>query len=264
MKQKLIKTIKVIFTLYAFLLFLICLFLVLPFVYMASSGDKIKGGNTIYKICTIWANIMLSLLGIKHRHIYEAPHDKSHCYVFVFNHISYLDIPILISALAGHPFRILGKAELAKVPVFGFVYRKATVLVDRTNAARRAKSVAELKSYIAKGVSVAIAPEGTFNETPAPLKNFYDGAFRIAIETQTPIKPILILDTYDRLSYKNIFSLNPGKTRVVFLDEVVVEGLTLENLPVLKNEVYRIMEDKLLYYQASWAGSNTRKDNHSA
>ena len=78
------------------------------------------------------------------------------------------------------------------------------------------------------------------------------GAFRIAIETQTPIKPLLFLDAYDRLSSKSFFALTPGRSRSVYLEELSVEGLTLRDLPDLKKKVYELMEARLITYQASW------------
>ena len=85
-----------------------------------------------------------------------------------------------------------------------------------------------------------------------PLKEFYDGAFKIAIETKTPIKPILVLDAYDRMHYRSIFTLNPGRSRAVYLEEIPVEGLTLGDVAMLREKVYKIMEDGLRRYKASW------------
>jgi 1-acyl-sn-glycerol-3-phosphate acyltransferase len=226
--------------------------LVFPLVIVASFFGKIRGGNFIYRICQIWADVFLLLCGIIHRNSYEVPHDRNRQYVFVFNHISYLDIPVIFKTIRNQHFRILGKAELAKVPVFGFLYRNAVVLVERTSAEKRAKSIRQLKSVINKGISVVIAPEGTFNTTHLPLKEFFDGAFKVAIETQTPIKPVLFLDTYDMLSYKNIFSLTPGRSRSVYLEEVSVEGMTIKDVKPLKEKVYKLMEDKLIQYKVSW------------
>jgi 1-acyl-sn-glycerol-3-phosphate acyltransferase len=124
------------------------------------------------------------------------------------------------------------------------------VLVDRRDAEKRAQSIKEMKSFLKEHVSIFIFPEGTFNETGAPLKEFYDGAFRIAIETETVIKPVLFLDTVDRLHYKSLFSLTPGKCRVVFMEEVPVEGLTIEDLPMLKKKVYDVMERGLKKYKS--------------
>ena len=88
------------------------------------------------------------------------------------------------------------------------------------------------------------------------LKDFYDGAFRIAIETQTVIKPILFLDTYDRLHHRSVFSLNPGRIRTVYLDEISPEGYNIDNVTGLKEKVYGIMEKKLQEYKASWVSSS--------
>lgn len=243
---------RAVFSIYGLLVFITIMLLVFPLVIAASFFGKIRGGNFIYKICQVWADVFLPLCGMIHRNIYEVPHDSKRQYVFVFNHISYLDIPVIFKTIGNQHFRILGKAELAKVPIFGFLYRNAVVLVDRTSAEKRAKSVRQLKSVINKGISVVIAPEGTFNTANLPLKEFFDGAFKVAIETQTPIKPILFLDTYDRLNYKNIFSLTPGISRSVYLEEVSVEGMTMKDVKSLRKKVYKLMEDKLIQYKASW------------
>ena len=226
--------------------------LIFPLVVIASFFGKVEGGNFIYILCRLWADVLLPLLGIFHKNIFEAPHDRNKQYVFVVNHISYMDIPIILKAVRKQHFRILGKSETSKIPVFGFIYKSATVMVERGSAINRTKSVRQLKSVIKRNIAIVIFPEGTFNETHQPLKEFYDGAFRIAIETQTPIKPILFLDTYDRLNYKSIFSLTPGKSRAVYLDEISVKGLTMKDVALLKNKVHKIMEEKLRYYKASW------------
>jgi 1-acyl-sn-glycerol-3-phosphate acyltransferase len=224
----------------------------LPLVIFASFLGKVRGGNIIYDICRFWADAWLLLTGIRHRNIYEFPHDRSLQYIFVSNHISYLDVPVMMKAIRKQHFRVLGKAELGSIPVFGFIFKKAAVSVDRKNAENRAKSVLVLKSIIKRKISVFIFPEGTFNLTRSPLKDFYDGAFRIAIETQTPLKPIIIPDSYERFSYKSFFSLNPGSSRAVFLEETSTEGLTINDVPMLKQKVYKQMEEALVRYNAKW------------
>ena len=244
--------IQILFTIYAFLIFTGFLFLIFPLVVLASFFGKIRGGNFIYKLCHLWADFFLLMIGIFHRNIYEVPHNRSKQYVFVFNHISYMDIPVLLKSIRRQKLRILGKAEMAKVPLFGFIYKSAAVLVERGDAEKRAKSVEQLKSVLKKGISIVIAPEGTFNMTHKPLKDFYGGAFKIAIETQTPIKPVLFLDAYDRMGYESIFSIKPGKSRSVYLEAITVEGLTIEDVDFLKAKVYKLMEEKLIEYKGSW------------
>ncbi len=157
-----------------------------------------------------------------------------------------------MKAVRNQHVRILGKAEMAKIPLFGFIYKNAVVMVDRKDASQRLKSMKALKSVLAKNISILICPEGTFNMTHKPLKNFYDGAFRIAIETHTPIKPILFLDSYDRLNYNSIFSLSPGKSRAVYLQETPTAGLSIDDLPFLREKIYKQMDNALVRYKASW------------
>ena len=247
-----LRFISILFTVYAFLIFIGFMLLIFPLAVIASIFGKIRGGNFIYRLCHLWANFFLLMIGIFHRNTYESPHDRSKHYVFVFNHISYMDIPVLLKTIRWQHMRILGKAEMSKIPIFGFLYRCAAVMVERGDPEKRARSVEQLKSVLRKGISIVIAPEGTFNMTHKPLKEFYDGAFKIAIETQTPIKPILFLDTYDRMGYESVFSIKPGRSRSVYLDEIAVDGLTLNDVDVLRERVFKIMEEKLFEYKASW------------
>lgn len=226
--------------------------LLFPVFLLASLFGKVKGGNIIYNACRVWADVWMFLIAISHKNIYEEPHDTFRPYIFVSNHISYLDIPMMMKAIRRQNFRILGKAELAAIPMFGFIFKHAAVSVDRKNPENRAKSVLILESILRRKISVFICPEGTFNETHKPLKQFYDGAFKIAIETQTPVKPVLLLDTYDRLSYKNFFSLTPGRSRAVFLKETNTTGLSIEDISFLKEKIYKQMEEALIRYNASW------------
>lgn len=203
------------------------------------------------RLCMLWADTWFPLIFIRHKKIFETPHDKTKPYIFVTNHISYLDSAIIPKAYR-QPIRPLGKVEMSKVPVFGFIYRNAIVTVDRSSAANRAKSVRILKSIINKGISVLVFPEGTFNMGVSPLKEFYDGAFRLAIETQTPVKPVLFLDAYRRMPYDSLFSMTPGRNRIVYLDEIPVENYAIKEVSKLKEEVYALMEKKLIEYDAGW------------
>jgi 1-acyl-sn-glycerol-3-phosphate acyltransferase len=240
-----------IYCTYALIIFVTIMLLVFPFALIANLFGRIKGGNMTIRLCMIWADWWLFLIFIWHKKIYEVPHDKKRSYIFVSNHISYLDGPILVKALR-QPFRPLGKVEMSKVPIFGFIYRNAIVSVDRSSVANRAESVRILKSIISKGISVMVFPEGTFNMTTKPLKDFYEGAFRVAIETQIPVKPVLMLDAYRRMPYQSLFTLNPGQSRILYLDEIPVEGYTVDDIGKLKDQVYAIMEKKLIEYDAAW------------
>jgi 1-acyl-sn-glycerol-3-phosphate acyltransferase len=249
--QVVLKPLQWIYCIYAFITFVAVMLVIFPFVILASFFGRIRGGNMIIRLCMLWADLWFPLIFIFHKKIYEAPHDKKKSYIFVSNHISYLDAAILVKAYR-QPVRPLGRIELSKVPVFGFIYRNAIVTVDRSNLENRGKSIQTLKSIIRKGISVMVFPEGTFNMTHEPLKEFYDGAFRVAIETQTPVKPVLFLDAYSRMHYKSLFTMTPGRSRIVYLDEIPVEGLTNDDVAKLRMQVFAIMENKLKDYKAAW------------
>jgi 1-acyl-sn-glycerol-3-phosphate acyltransferase len=255
MMRILLKALQLLYVIYAVIIFIALMIPVFIWSLLVLPFGRIKGGNLIYYACMAWADAWCLLVGIWHKNIYVEKPRKDQSYIYVVNHISYIDSAIIPKTVR-HAVRPLGKVEMAKIPIFGFIYKRAIVTVDRSSAANRTKSVQILKSILRKGISVLVFPEGTFNMTHKPLKEFYDGAFRIAIETRTPIKPVLLLDAYDRMHYRSIFSLNPGKSRSLFLPEVPVEGLGVADVASLKLKVYQIMEAALVQYGAKWIASH--------
>lgn len=241
-----------VYTFYAFFWFALFTLLAFPLVIVFSLFGRRRGGNLICSMAKIWADAWYFLLGIKHQNIFESPYDPERNYIFLVNHTSYMDIPCLFKAIRKQPFRVLGKDDIKKIPVFGFIYSRGAVMVDRGSTERRARSVRELKSLLRHHISICIFPEGTFNESGQPLKSFYDGAFRIALETRTPVKPVLFLDNDSIMNQRSIFGLKHGKSRAVFLEEISPDGYSLKEIAVFKRKVYGIMENKLREYQASW------------
>src|SRR4029078_4514343 len=148
----LLKPLHWIYFIYAFLTFVGVMLLISPFVVIATFFGRISGGNMVLRLCMLWADVLFFLVFIFFKKIYEAPHDKTKSYIFVSNHISFLDAAIIPKAYR-QPIRPLGKIEMGKVPVFGFIYRNAIVTVDRSSVKQRADSVRILKSIIHKGIS---------------------------------------------------------------------------------------------------------------
>jgi 1-acyl-sn-glycerol-3-phosphate acyltransferase len=126
------------------------------------------------------------------------------------------------------------------------------VVVDRSDPEARAESVQKLMGQLRRGISIFMFPEGTVNKTGELLGAFYDGAFRMAIETQCPVRPILFLDAAARFNRLSVFSLNPGTSRAIFLEPVPVEGRTMEGVGALRDEVHARMEEGLRRYKADW------------
>ena len=247
----LLKPFHWLYVIYAFALFVALMVPVFIWSLIVLSFGKIRGGNLIYYGCVLWADVWFALIFIRHKNIYIQKPSEHESYIYVANHISYLDAALIPKAFR-KPMRPLGKVEMAKIPLFGTIYKNVIVMVDRSSAANRARSVQQLKSVLRKEISVLVFPEGTFNMTGGPLKEFYAGAFRIAIETGTPVKPVLFLDMYNRMNYRSLLSLSPGKSRAVFLPEVSVEGLTAEDVVMLREKIYAMMEEELVRRGASW------------
>jgi len=160
-----------------------------------------------------------------------------------------MDIPPIVQ-LKHQPIRALGKFESSKIPIFGWIYKAAVIMVDRSSPTKRAQSLRNLKAALHKKISIFIFPEGTFSMTmQKPLKPFYNGAFKLAIEMRIPIQPILMIDAVDRMHYDSVFSLTPGKNRVVYLPTVDIEQYTDKDLEQLKNDVYQMMDEGLRRYR---------------
>lgn len=231
------------YTAYVLVTFVACLLAALPFFFIIGSFDKAWARRIIWNIVHYWAVAWLFCIG--QPVIKKGPRPARRKYVYIANHISYMDT-VLIYAAIPHFFRTLGKKEMVHIPLFGFVYKQLAILVDRSSVHSRTKSLKLMWRLLKHECNIAIFPEGTFNETDKPLKDFFDGAFRLAINTQTPILPIVFPDTVNRWHYSAWWKLTPGWNRVVFLEPIEVDGLTIANLPQLKEQVYKVMEHALI------------------
>jgi 1-acyl-sn-glycerol-3-phosphate acyltransferase len=140
--------------------------------------------------------------------------------------------------------RPLAKKELKKVPVFGWIVSRAAIIVDRSSNESRRKSMDHLKDVLKKGISILIFPEGTQNRSKDLLAPFYDGAFRIAVETQQPIMPMVIHNA-GKLMPPTEFVIRPGTIHIEVLPEIPTTGLTTQDVPALKEKVMALMISKL-------------------
>ncbi|MEK0423319.1 MAG: hypothetical protein RLZ95_1229 [Bacteroidota bacterium] len=157
--------------------------------------------------------------------------------VVVCNHNSMLDIPVSFPFLP-RANKTIAKKSLSKVPIFGWIYSIGTVLVDRNDSKSRQASYDEMKYVLSHGLDMLLYPEGTRNKTAAPLKSFYDGAFKLSIETQKPIVPVVLLNTKKMLPAKPSMYFKPGKITMHILPAVYPEGHSIDSL---KKMVYDIM-----------------------
>lgn len=166
--------------------------------------------------------------------------DPRHPYVAVSNHISYADI-FLISHLPWE-MKWLAKDTIFRIPVMGWIMRMAgDIPLVRGNRDSTLAALAGCRDRLTKRVSVMIFPEGTRSKTGA-LQQFKDGAFRLAIEAGVPILPIAVAGTRDAME-KGTFRFRRATAVCRVLEPVDTQGLTIDDLPQLKERVRTIIGD---------------------
>ena len=203
--------------------------------------DEKKGQEYFIRISRIWMNVWLFLIGcpvkISGRHYFE----KNKNYVVVFNHNALLDVPLSSPYVPGAN-KTIAKSSFAKVPLFGLFYKKGSVLVSREKEESRIRSYEAMRDVLRRGMHMCIYPEGTRNRTGKPLKDFYDGAFKLAVDTGKDIIPCIITGTKGAMPIHKTFYLWPHRLGMKFLPPVSSAGKTGKDL---KTEVYKLMLGEL-------------------
>ena len=166
-------------------------------------------------------------------------------YIIVSNHPSSIDIMANGLAFPGY-YKYLAKKTVNKYPIMGFFMKKVAVIVDRADPDSRRKSLGKLKKELEKGYSIFIYPEGTRNRTGQLLGKFYSGAFRLAIETCTPILVATICQVERISKAENGLNLWPGQFEIHWSDPIDVSSYDINNYNDLKQKVRTIMEHQLL------------------
>jgi 1-acyl-sn-glycerol-3-phosphate acyltransferase len=158
----------------------------------------------------------------------KVPTDRA--YVYMSNHQSHLDIPMLYATLPSKTIRMLGKKELFQIPVWGRGLRAAEFIeVDRSNHVRAMKSIDRAAQLIRDGVSIYLAPEGTRSVT-GKIGKLKKGGFHLAKDTHTPIVPVAIKGTIDILP-RGARAMHTGQRVEVTLGAPIqVDGREIEDL----------------------------------
>lgn len=192
-----------------------------------------------YFFLWLWSWIFSMLTFIRYDLIGRDKIQKKTSYIYVSNHTSFLDIPGVRLLIPGE-FRPIAKRELLKIPVFGFIVKAATVVVDRANAQSRKQSMEALREILQGGISILVFAEGTQNRTKEIFQPFKDGAFRIAVDSQLPIVPIVVVGA-GPLMPPGTLTIKPGRIKVIAGDPISVEGLTTDDVQALKQRVFDTM-----------------------
>lgn len=199
---------------------------------------------TLYKVC---ARLMLYNAGIFPQVIRKSKLKNNTPYVICPNHCSYLDIVTTYIAIPEY-FHFMGKAELKNIPLFGHFFKEMNIPVDRASIMSAHRAFKRSKEDIDSGISIAIFPEATIPDLAPQLNAFKNGAFKLAIETQVPIIPIVYLDNCKRMPdgiLRRMYAGGPGRSRMIVHEPVETHGMTDADVNSLKNRVYKIIDDTL-------------------
>jgi 1-acyl-sn-glycerol-3-phosphate acyltransferase len=231
-----------LYRIWFYLLVLLPILVLFPFILFTILSEKTY--SLFFKIARLWARVILIGMGFRYSIKGTENFEEGKSYMLVANHTSMTDIMLMLLAVKNHPFVFVGKKELVKIPVFGFIYKRVCILVDRENSKSRFAVFERAQKRIQQGLSICIFPEGGVPDESILLDEFKDGAFRIAIEHQLTIVPITFYDNKKRFSY-TFFSGSPGKMRAKIHPPIETEEKTMDDKLHLKQQVRDIILSEL-------------------
>ena len=236
-----------IWRIWCFLMMGIIIIMMGPFLFVTSLKEEWY--PYFFVFARIWGKATLIASGFYYTVERETKLEKGKSYMFVANHTSVTDI-LLMLAVVKQPFVFVGKAELAKFPIFGYFYKRTCILVDRANSKSRMAVFERAQKRLNSGLSICIFPEGGVpNDETIVLDEFKDGAFRLAIEHQIAIVPLTFADNKKRFSY-TFFSGGPGIMRVKVHQPILTIGKTLNDKKEIKDETRTVIYHQLLKFNA--------------
>lgn len=239
------KLLRYIISLYSILIFGTFALLAVPLYYIGFGlfGQRVAPFAMGYN--RWWVRIWGFLSGVRYRSVNKHHVNPKKPYVYVANHRAIADVFIIAAVIPGN-FNPLMKAEAGRYPIMGYLFHQFCVMVDRKNAESRRKSLMQLKERVRRGNSILVFPEGSRNKSKeTPLKPFYAGAFRIAIDLQIPVVPITFLGTRDVFPNDKL-PIHPAMITCIFGTPIETKGMTSKDIHQLKQTTFNIIEKNLL------------------
>jgi len=231
-----------IFAVWALIVFVISLLPVALLMWIIGIVREPKRTGIFRKISIVWMRIFFFLTGCTLKIFGKKNFKRDENYIVTCNHNSFMDVPVATPFIP-RANKTIAKAEMAKIPLFGLIYKRGSVLVNRNDRKSREDSFKKMRQVLEMGMDMCIYPEGTRNKTDLPLKDFHSGAFRLAIETGTAIIPALIFNTKKVLP-PGKFYFWPARMELHFLPSVQIHKN--ETYDFLKEKIHRIMRE---YYE---------------
>jgi 1-acyl-sn-glycerol-3-phosphate acyltransferase len=233
----------IVWRIWFYTLILLTIVIALPVLLVVISREAWYGA--FYTIARLWGKTILYGMGFWPRLLSEMRTKPGKSYMFIANHTSMVDIMLML-AVVRSPIVFVGKEELTKIPLFGYVFKRTSITVDRSNLNSRKEVYIEAQRRLKQGLSMCIFPEGLVpDDERVVLSEFKNGAFRLAIEHQIPIVPLVFYYCKKRFSY-TFFSGKPGSLRVRALPLMETEGMRPDDLQSLKDIAFDKIHAALL------------------
>ena len=198
-----------------------------------------KNSDLAYNVTKTWAKFVLTVSRIKVtvKGIYHIRPDRS--YIYMSNHQSNFDIPVALAYLP-FKFRWVAKAELFKIPIFGYaMHRVGHINIDRSNRRAAFRSLKKAAKNIQEGVSVLIYPEGT-RSRDGNIRPFKKGGFVLAVEAGAPIVPVIIHGTWPIMPKDKVI-IRPGNVTIEIKEPIETKDYTRKTKDNLLEKVRNII-----------------------
>ena len=221
-------------------------------------GRTPAGYPRLHRIYSGWSRFSIALWGVPIEKIQEAEGPLPQPCVYVANHGSYIDIMLLFKTIPGY-LNMMGKHTLAKIPLWGPLFGRVYITVDRTSALSRGRALVAARQGLAAGRSIAIFAEGRISPTPGrELLPFQDGAFQLAIAAGVPIVPVSMpLNHMFMPDVKGSLRVRHHRLKIVFHAPIQTTGLTTADVPGLKARVASQLTAEFLPEGAEKPGPST-------
>ncbi len=235
-----------IWALWALLTFIISFLIILgPSMISHLYKNEKRGQDYFIKVSRVWMRFWLFIVGCPVKVIGKENFKEGENYIVVFNHNALLDVPLSAPFVEGGN-KTIAKDSFAKVPLFGWFYKRGGIMVNRKDEKSRIRSYEAMKQALQLGMHMCLYPEGTRNRTDRPLKEFYDGAFKLAVDTKKQIIPCVIIGTNKAMPISKSFYLMPTKLQMIFLPPVSSENIDAKSL---NKHVYDMMYNSFVSAQ---------------
>ena len=192
---------------------------------------------------SIWAPFILFMMGTPIRKVRGSENLPNTPAIMVMNHTSMLDVMLMLR-ICKKPVVFVGKAELQKIWIFGFFYKRAVIMVDRSNKESRKQVYQSVQERVKKGASVAIYPEGGVPDSSVLLDRFKNGAFSMSLTHDLPIVPIINYDCKKRINW-DLYHGGPGILRYKIMPTIKAGTYSKDELEKFREDVRDLFVEEL-------------------